>query len=564
MSDALWAVGVALVVFGSLGNNFGTNLVSYAHKQELEDEKKVLSQTQHSDAIITHGTDIENTLPSSSPIQRQRSTSSVDGRTAEDPLLNSNNNNNDSTILASTTTKKKESMCSLRTVGVTIFVTGNLLTFAAFGFAAQSLLAALESIQFVSNIACAKYIHNEIITSRMLLATASIVIGNILVVIFSAHETALFTSLDIGYLYATNIGYWVYLGVALILWATFHSIFIKYYNSRVNDKILLSRHDFVEPFAFSVSSAIIGTQAVLQAKCMSMLIQVSARGIDNEFEKPWIWVILCAWIFFVVFWLKRLDLGLALFPPLFIIPVLQVFFVFFAIICGGIFFQEFNEFGAGQWVGFVFGVLLILLGVYGLAPTDKASVVVLPNEMAKEVAHDVKESIQEIPEALTSMKNNLEVGIKSVAAQLTPRMTPRNQNNNNITPRTNNLNTSTTTANNSQLKQGAGAHRFLDNSDMIEQPGLEDDEKQVSKKQNSISLSTTAINDSKNAAKAAKDAKGAKGCKNGLNDEANVNIKLKPQPDHSVGLSLHSAVDSSIPLIAPVKVAIEPSKKDEL
>ena len=63
---------------------------------------------------------------------------------------------------------------------------------------------------------------------------------------------------------------------------------------------------------------------------------------------------------------------------LFIIPVMQVFFVFFAILCGGIFFQEFLLFTSTMWVGFIFGVLMILGGVYGLAPTDVDVITVVP------------------------------------------------------------------------------------------------------------------------------------------------------------------------------------------
>jgi hypothetical protein len=72
----------------------------------------------------------------------------------------------------------------------------------------------------------------------------------------------------------------------------------------------------------------------------------------------------------VVYWLVRLDQALALFPPCFIIPVMQVFFVFFAILCGGIYFQEFVHFTPTQFAGFFCGVAMILGGVYGLAPVD--------------------------------------------------------------------------------------------------------------------------------------------------------------------------------------------------
>ena len=62
----------------------------------------------------------------------------------------------------------------------------------------------------------------------------------------------------------------------------------------------------------------------------------------------------------MAYWLRRLDKGLELFPPLFIIPVLQVFFVFFAIMCGGVYFEEFIGFTYQQYIGFVIGVVMIL------------------------------------------------------------------------------------------------------------------------------------------------------------------------------------------------------------
>ena len=63
---------------------------------------------------------------------------------------------------------------------------------------------------------------------------------------------------------------------------------------------------------------------MLNSKCLSMLIQVTSRGIVNEFERPHVWWILVTWIILVAYWLRRLDVGLAMFPPLFIIPVMQV------------------------------------------------------------------------------------------------------------------------------------------------------------------------------------------------------------------------------------------------
>lgn len=518
MSDSLWAVGVALVIAGSLGNNFGLNLVSYDHrKKEIEEGIKSESQSQNN----TDGkTDIESGSRStafSPSLNRTGSSHSDDplivGKTHQKDQV-SNSNNKVSSAEITNVNKKKESICNLRVIGVTIFVAGNLLTFAAFGFAAQSLLAALESVQFISNIIFAKYIQGEIITQRMLISTASIVSGNILVVIFSAHEAPLYTSVDIGHLYATNIGYWVYLGVALILWSIFHYIFIKYHNARVFEKKLLHRHELIEPIAFSISSSIIGTQAVLQAKCMSMLIQVSARGITDEFTQPWIWLILCAWIFFVVFWLRRLDLGLALFPATFIIPVTQVFFINFAIICGGIFFEEFSTFTWNQWVGFIFGVLMILCGVYGLAPVDKKSIVAIPDGEKVEASQDAKRNIGEETITTPTKIINDEHPIKDIKT----------------------------------VSSGTATRPCLDDSDMMDKSELDTDGK-ADRKDSALSLmSADSKSDTKEISKKS-ESKGAKRRSSILNEKAALAIKSKP-----ISPRINA---NDLPVAAPVKIAVE-------
>lgn len=49
---------------------------------------------------------------------------------------------------------------------------------------------------------------------------------------------------------------------------------------------------------------------------------------------------------------------------------MQVFFMFFAILCGGIYFSEFNTFSVKEAAGFCVGIVVVFAGVYGLAPTN--------------------------------------------------------------------------------------------------------------------------------------------------------------------------------------------------
>jgi len=227
-SSSLWAVGVVLVLAGSVGNNLGNALVALAHKQATQ-QQLLNEQHEHDGAVAALETGGDR-----SPRQQP----------PPSPSLHT----------------QRHERCSLRTIGTIVFVVGSLLTFAAFGFAAQSLLASLESIQFVSNVVFMRYVHKEAISWRILVSTAAIVAGNVLVVIFSNHTAALLTSADLIHLYVTNVSYWGYLVCAMVLWFINHLAYSHYYHARVARGVMLWKHSFVEPFTFAVSSAIIGTQ----------------------------------------------------------------------------------------------------------------------------------------------------------------------------------------------------------------------------------------------------------------------------------------------------------------
>ncbi len=69
------------------------------------------------------------------------------------------------------------------------------------GFAAQSLLAALGSVQFVCNVIFGYWLLHERVTLRVILATASIVAGCIVLVIFGNHASPRLTSPELQALY---------------------------------------------------------------------------------------------------------------------------------------------------------------------------------------------------------------------------------------------------------------------------------------------------------------------------------------------------------------------------
>ena len=90
--------------------------------------------------------------------------------------------------------------------GVIVMVLSALLLFAAFGFANLSLLAALGSVQFVSNAVFAWLVLGYPVTTRIAMATTTIVVGDILVILSSSHESKSYTAKELMHHYE-NIDY---------------------------------------------------------------------------------------------------------------------------------------------------------------------------------------------------------------------------------------------------------------------------------------------------------------------------------------------------------------------
>lgn len=332
-SGDLWIVGVVLVLAGSISQNLGNNLASLAYSAKDDEE--------------VDGKDKKN---------ESRSDSEVDKDGEDD-------------------SKEDEEMTfwekNLWAVGTATFVGGSLMTFVAFGFAAQSLLASLESVQFVSNVIFAKLVHKEDITYTMMFATLGIVCGNTLVVLFSTHGATKYSGEDIFGIWRNNFSFHIYLGVMGGIALICEYVYRHYNHSRMVERKLLQFHRFAEPGCYCVASAFVGAFAVVNAKCIAMFLAGDAAA---EFAAAPMWTVLITWIVVVAFWLRRMDQGLELFPPLFFIPTLMAFFIFFSILCGGIFFEEFNSFTGAQFGGFFTGVFCILFGVFFLAPSNEMEV----------------------------------------------------------------------------------------------------------------------------------------------------------------------------------------------
>eukprot|EP00241_Pyramimonas_parkeae_P017608 CAMPEP_0114292092 /NCGR_PEP_ID=MMETSP0059-20121206/8870_1 /TAXON_ID=36894 /ORGANISM="Pyramimonas parkeae, Strain CCMP726" /LENGTH=870 /DNA_ID=CAMNT_0001413703 /DNA_START=249 /DNA_END=2861 /DNA_ORIENTATION=- len=254
--------------------------------------------------------------------------------------------------------------------GVVIFIAGNIANFLSFGFAAQSMLASLGTIQFVSNVCFAHFVLRERVTRRVLLATACIVGGCITLVLFGNHESADFGVEDMMRLYARTT-YVVYLFTLLGLIALCYTSYRR--SKKLSKQGLGSqRSQQLQPLLYAAFSAMLGSQSVLMAKTLSQLLRTTLTGDLQALVSWFTYTILVVFVGTASFWATRLNKSLQLFPALTIVPLMQINWTLFSIVSGGMYFKEFEAFTGAQASLFVLGVLVVLAGVILLSwnPAD--------------------------------------------------------------------------------------------------------------------------------------------------------------------------------------------------
>ncbi|KAL9186813.1 hypothetical protein ACHAXT_010533 [Thalassiosira profunda] len=363
-----WVLGVTLGLLGSIAINTGNNIQSLGLKA-LDAQNKIEPEP---------ATEVRrSSLPSlpwltppkggRTPLNRKSWLSPSRARTA--PLEIDDRSENEFVVVP---VAKKTPVQSITWVlGTIVFVSGSLLNFASYAFAAQSLLASLESVQFVTNLLFGRFLLGAHVTQSMLAGTCLAVTGTVMAVQFSSKETLDLNTSEIKDLYHNRF-YQAYLAVAGVL-----IVLLKIVYKKLTDRKKANRpikhSDTILPSVYSVSSALFGTQSVVQAKVLAELLAVHSSGEENIFESWFTYVTLFVWIVTVLVWLKRLNDALKVFDPLFIIPQLQCCFIFFAIVSGGIFFKEFNAFNLRQWFGFWFGIVVMFSGLILLIPKPKST-----------------------------------------------------------------------------------------------------------------------------------------------------------------------------------------------
>ncbi|KAL9384905.1 hypothetical protein Peur_021915 [Populus x canadensis] len=310
-----WVIGAFINLFGSIAINFGTNLLKLGHNE-----------------------------------RERHSTQDNVGTSGKVPVK---------PIIYFQTWR----------VGILFFFLGNCLNFISFGYAAQSLLAALGSIQFVSNIAFAYFVLNKMVTVKVLVATAFIVLGNIFLVAFGNHQSPVYTPEQLAEKYS-NMTFLFYCLVLILLVALHHYIYRRgEIILAISGQDLRPYWQMLLPFSYAVVSGAVGSCSVLFAKSLSNLLRL-AMSSDYQLHSWFTYSILLLFLSTAGFWMTRLNEGLALFDAILIVPMFQIVWTFFSICTGFVYFQEYQVFDALRTTMFILGMTSVFVGISLLAPDE--------------------------------------------------------------------------------------------------------------------------------------------------------------------------------------------------
>ncbi|KAJ6793931.1 putative magnesium transporter NIPA8 [Iris pallida] len=289
-----WVIGALINIVGSIAINFGTNLLKLGHDQ-----------------------------------RERLSTSSNDGTNGKlvlKPIIH---------------------FQSWR-IGILFFAVGNCLNFFSFAYAAQSLLAALGSVQFVSNIAFAYFVLSKTVTIKVMVATTFIVFGNIFLVSFGNHQSPVYTPEQLSKKYS-NLVFLLYCLTLVLVVAINHYIYRK-----GEAHLSLSGQDFTPywrmllPFSYATVSGAVGSCSVLFAKSLSNMLRLTMSS-NYQFHSWFTYSMLLLFFSTAGFWIA---------------------WTFFSICTGFIYFQEYQVFDTLRITMFILGMTFVFIGISLLAPDD--------------------------------------------------------------------------------------------------------------------------------------------------------------------------------------------------
>lgn len=368
--------GVAIAVVASVGINIGNNVQALGLKmriaakgKEETDSKAAGCKPDGGDMQleeITGDVETEGSGPESGQGSGQEGaalTSVATGTRATDGESPEQCETREAEEARSSTLRRAK---VLYLGGTALFFTSTFVVFGAMSLAPASILAPIESVQFVANVAFARCVNKQQVSKAGYISSLVIVGGISLAVASGNHVNKSLGPTELEkYWGATK---WiVYLACVVFFAAVAQLVWLLYERrSRGIGGRELPHTATVLPVLYALSSSMIGSISVLQAKCISELLETLSGGTDI-WGSGMTYLVIGLFLSTVIFWLYRLNAALAKYDALFIIPAIQAGYIFWATLSAGMYFQEFDCLEPYQLALFAIGICIMFAGLYVLS-----------------------------------------------------------------------------------------------------------------------------------------------------------------------------------------------------
>lgn len=235
--------------------------------------------------------------------------------------------------------------------GFALVVSGSCLDFVAFALAPMSLLAPLAALTLVWNIWIAQRVQGEKLDRSNIIATGIIGVGVVIAVVFSSHETPLYTASRLMELFFAPFAIAYMVITILVMMGAAYSL-----------RRLQHTHGVGKALSYGLLAGAMGGQSVMFAKATVELLKAALVG-EPIMMTPTPYVVGILTVALLLTQLSILNRGMAEYDALVLIPVYQAWWILCSTLSGLIYFAEWSTLSSAQQFFFVVGTLITIGGI---------------------------------------------------------------------------------------------------------------------------------------------------------------------------------------------------------
>lgn len=236
-------------------------------------------------------------------------------------------------------------------LGFVLWVAGHLTCWVVNGMTPQCVLACIQSLNIVLTLVLSPLILGEDTPPNACCWCSLLVCGCILVVSYGPRPQE-YTMETVSALFSLLIA-----PESLVLCVSCFTVAVIASCTSLFNVLLTNVHQFV------LLAAIWSWYATVCSRSMAMLIITSASTQQIQLKRLGFYMFVLSFAIFATVSIHNLNMALKFGLACFAIPLYEGLSIVGRIVFGGVCFREFEDFGSGDLIGFVFGVCCIIVGL---------------------------------------------------------------------------------------------------------------------------------------------------------------------------------------------------------